>query len=337
MPKYSTDQLNNAKAMILKKMSQREISKLTRIPKTTVQRLARKMKIQTEGQTGRPKKLNARDVTFCVTKLSSGRVKTAQSLTKTLAAEKQITLHRSTVSRALHSVGMRAGDKKKKPALSQKNIKERLSFAKSHVDWTVEDWKTVIFSDESKINRFNSDGRTWTWYRDGESLQPRSVSQTTKHGGGRIMLWGCITALGVGYLCEIEGNMDQHLYKEILDNELSKTFYYYELDREKCIFQHDNDPKHTAKSVKEYLSDQEYRVMVWPPQSPDLNPIENCWSYLKQQLNKYDRPPNGMRELFERTEVEWEKISIDYLDKLFSSMPARMKAVIKAKGRWTKY
>ena len=172
---------------------------------------------------------------------------------------------------------------------------------------------------------------------DGESLQPRNVAQTTKHGGGGIMLWGCITAFGVGYMCEIEGIMDQHLYKEILENELSDTFDYYEMEREDFTFQHDNDPKHTAKSVKEYLADQDFKVMIWPPQSPDLNPIENCWSYLKQKIYQYDCPPKGIKELFARAETEWEGLSKEYVANLFESMPRRMKAVIKAKGRWTKY
>jgi hypothetical protein len=94
---------------------------------------------------------------------------------------------RKTVARELNKAGMKAGTKKKKPAISEKNRKERLAFAKSHKNWSVEDWKTVIFSDETKINRFGSDGMSWSWYRDGESLQPRNVVQTTKHGGGHAL------------------------------------------------------------------------------------------------------------------------------------------------------
>ncbi len=232
---------------------------------------------------------------------------------------------------------MKAASKKKKPAISEKNRKERLAFAKYHKNWTVEDWKTVIFSDETKINRFGSDGLTWSWCRDGESLQPRNVTETTKHGGGHLMLWGCITSSGIGYMCEIEGIMDQHLYKEILESELAETIEYYQLDTDNLTFQQDNDPKHTAKSVKEYLNDQDFKVMTWPAQSPDLNPIENCWSYLKNKVYSYDTPASGLKELFRRIEEQWEKISPEYIKNLYESMPRRMLQVIKAKGRWTKY
>ena len=149
---------NNIKSLILKKLSLREISKLTNVPKSTVGRYARKMNIQTEGIKGRKKKLNARNVTHCVTQLCSNKVKTAQELVKTLEKDKGIKAHRTTIARALNEAGMKAGSKKKKPAISEKNRKERLAFAKSRKEWTVADWKTVIFSDETKINRFGSAG-----------------------------------------------------------------------------------------------------------------------------------------------------------------------------------
>jgi DDE superfamily endonuclease len=187
-------------------------------------------------------------------------------------------------------------------------VKACLDFAKAHKDWTIDDRKRVIWSDESKINRFCSDGRSWYWARDGESVQGRHIKQTVKHGGGSIMVWGCMTAQGPGYLCKIEGTMDQHLYKSILEDELSKTIEYYEMDADKVIFQHDNDPKHRAKRIQEWLSDQSFEILEWPPQSPDLNPIEHLWAHLKRQLNKYDSPPKGILAFWERVEAEWNKI-----------------------------
>jgi hypothetical protein len=237
-------------------------------------------------------------------------------------------------------VGLHAQSKKKKPAISEKNRKERLAFAKSHRDWTVADWKHVVFSDETKVNRFGSDGRSWSWYRDGESLQPRNVLSTSKNQGGKIMVWGCITSEGPGYLADIEGNMDQHLYRRILEGELRDTIAWYGLDEEEMIFQHDNDPKHTAKSISKYLAEQEFRTMAWPAQSPDLNPIENAWDQVKSAIydvSKYPKPASGLHELWRRVEKEWEALDADYLAKLYESMPRRMLACIKANGRWTKY
>ncbi len=77
--------------------------------------------------------------------------------------------------------------------------------------------------------------------------------------------------------------------------------------------------------------------MTWPAQSPDLSPIENCWSCLKNKVYSYDTPASGLKELFRRIEEQWEKISPEYIKNLYESMPRRMLQVIKAKGRWTKY
>ena len=79
------------------------------------------------------------------------------------------------------------------------------------------------------------------------------------------------------------------------------------------------------------------RVMVWPPQSPDLNPIEHLWGYLKCKLAAYPKPPGGVEELWEHIQVEWEAIPVEECRNLIRSMPDRIQAVIKAKGGYTKY
>ena len=84
-------------------------------------------------------------------------------------------------------------------------------------------------------------------------------------------------------------------------------------------------------------SDHDFEVMQWPAQSPDLNPIEHLWSELKRRLSGYPEAPKGMTELWERVEVEWEAIDKSVCQKLISSMPGRVKAVLKAKGGYTKY
>ena len=100
-------------------------------------------------------------------------------LTKTLKEKHGISVDRRTVAKALNNEGLKAGEKKKKSGLSKKNIiKARFDWAKQHKDWTVQDWNEVIFSDESKINRFNSDGRSWCWFKDTNQLEDRTVKKT---------------------------------------------------------------------------------------------------------------------------------------------------------------
>ena len=77
--------------------------------------------------------------------------------------------------------------------------------------------------------------------------------------------------------------------------------------------------------------------MQWPAWSPDLNPIEHLWYYLKTQLAAYPETPKGIHELWGKAQEEWEKISVEKVQVLIESMPRRMEAVIKAKGGYTKH
>lgn len=337
MRTLSKQQKNDIKSLASQELSIRQIAKRLSLGVGTVHKYCKGFLNRKNMPAGRPRKLNERNIQYCVRKIVSGEEKSTKSLCKTLENQFSINVDPTTVQRALKRSGLKAGEKIKKPMLSKKNIKARLEFAKSHRDWTVEDWKRVVFSDESKINRFNSDGKSWTWFRDVSVPEPRTVQQTSKHGGGSVMIWGCITHLGPGYMCKIEGNMDQNLYLEILNRDLMDTIRYYKMKPANIIFQQDNDPKHTAKSVKEWLKNQIFETLAWPAQSPDLNPIENLWSQVKRSLNYFATPPKGMLELWERIEKIWNEISADQCLKLVESMPNRMESVIKAKGRWTKY
>jgi hypothetical protein len=107
--------------------------------------------------------------------------------------------------------------------LSKKHKDRHLKWAKAHQHWTANDWKTVIFSDESKFNLFGSDGCRWCWRKPGEQFDERYVRKEVKHGGGNVMVWGCITTEGLGRLVRIQGNMDAKLYVSILDDDVLGT------------------------------------------------------------------------------------------------------------------
>jgi transposase len=282
---------------------------------------------------GHPAKVTPQDRRHLARKVTSGAASTAAELKKSLDLDVCV----QTIRNMLKKEGLRSAVKARKPFLSRHHRKARLEFALEHQNWTLDDWSRVIWSDESKINRLGSHGRVWVWKRQGSGLTDQQVSGTVKFGGGSLMVWGCMTTQGPGYLCKIDGRMDAELYTSILQDELLDTVEFYRLDREEVIFQQDNHPKHTSKKASNWFRDNNRSVLKWPAQSPDLNPIEHLWSHLKRQLNTYETPPAGMHELWERVQDEWEKIPKETCLNLIESMPRRVQAVIKAKGGNTKY
>ena len=138
-------------------------------------------------------------------------------------------------------------------------------------------------------------------------------------------------------MCRIEGRMDGSLYEEILRDELMGMVEYYGMDKEELIFQQDNDTKHTSQHARNWFEANGIKVLDWPAQSPDLNPIEHLWHSLKFCLAAYPQAPSNIEELWRRIEVEWEKMPKEECVKLINSMPRRVAAVLKTKGGYTKY
>ena len=71
-------------------------------------------------------------------------------------------------------------------------------FAKKYVYKDQSWWNDVISADESKFNLHGSDGRKMVWRKVNEELKIKTLKPTVKHGGGNVIVWGCISTVGVG-------------------------------------------------------------------------------------------------------------------------------------------
>ena len=94
-------------------------------------------------------------------------------------------------------------------------------------------------------------------------------------------------------------------------------------------------PVHTAKVVKQIFADTDIPFLTWPSQSPDLNPIENAWSWLKKRVAS--RVPRTYEEFEAVVKEEWAKLSADYCRKLIMSMPNRIGRIQANRGGHTGY
>lgn len=153
---------------------------------------------------------------------------------------------------------------------------------------------------------------------------------------GSVMVWGCFAKNGVGNLDFIPTTMTKEVYIDLLNRNLKESARKLGLTRS-FTFQQDNDPKHTAKVVQQWFQQQHIKVMDWPAQSPDLNPIENLWNELDRKLRRRPDQPKNVKELENFLKEEWAKIDQETTAKLVGSMPRRIQAVKEAKGGHTKY
>ncbi len=207
--------------------------------------------------------------------------------------------------------------------------KARKQFAEDKQSKDMDYLKYVLWSDETNIQLFGSDGVKRVWRQPGEEYKDKCVLPTVKHGGESVMVWGCMSA---GELQFIEGTMNVNMYCDILKQSMIPSLR--RLGRRE-VFQHDNDPKHTSKTTTALLKKLRVKVMDWPSMSPDLNPIEHLWGILKQNVE--ERKVSNIHQLCDVVMEEWKRTSVANCEALVNSMPKRLKAVLENNGSHTKY
>ena len=310
------------------------IANRLRIGRRTVQEIVKKYAetgdVQDRLGRGRKKKTSSREDRKIIQASIKDRRKSSTDIAREMKEEIGLELSSRTIRRRLLDTGLKSCRAKKKPLLSEKARQKRLQWALEHRSFN---WANVVFSDESRFCLV-SDRPVIVRRRPGEEYLPQCLNTTMKHGGGGIMVWGCIARNGIGRLHKIDGNVTAQHYLKILKYCAVPSLQHLFGDQP-AIFQQDNAPCHTAKVVKEWIEANNIDVLSWPGNSPDLNPIEHIWDHLARQVAK-EKFSNG-QELLDTLKVEWEKIPLCLLEKLIDSMPQRIEAIIKAKGGATKY
>lgn len=334
----STDLRECIIKLYLEDKTQRQIAEIVGKSRATVQKTIERYNQEgnnkTKRRSGRPSTFTPSEKRIIVRKVQKDPKISAPKIQMEIENEVGKVCSTETIRKVLHTAGYHGRQIRKKPFVSPINRKKRLSFAKEYETKDQSFWNTVIFSDESKFNIHGSDGRAKVWRKPNSELEPQNMMGTVKHGGGSVLVWGCMAASGVGKLVFIDGIMDRFVYLDILKNNLHESAENLGIG-ESFVFQQDNDPKHTALIVKEWLIYKVKNQLKTPPQSPDINPIEHLWDHLDRQIRKHQI--RNREDLKNALLEEWEKIPPSVTTNLVSSMQNRLKAVIKHKGFPTKY
>ena len=194
----------------------RDIERRTGLGKSIVGRIKKEVDTEKEKNLGGcPFKLSTCDKTSTI-QIQSGKLDNAVQATQFINSTLPHPVHPQTVRRALQESGSQSATKKKVLML-KKTHQKQLEFAKWHENWTLDDWKRVLWLDETKINRIELDGKVYVWKKRGESISECTKLPTVKHGGEiNLMVWECMDWNGVGMLIEVKGKMNAEQHCQIL-------------------------------------------------------------------------------------------------------------------------
>jgi len=251
-----------------------------------------------------------------------------------LLDESKVSFSKTYAWDLLHECGFKSKAQSAKWRLDEEHKRARLAWAKQYIKKPAKFWTQVIFTDETIAQHRSIQGRYWL---EGKEKPPPTESD--RWDVSRLV-WGSIAYDGTCLIEVIDGTMDSKVYLDLLQRRLLRNYKGLGLNREgingsnKLIFQHDGAKPHMAFKIYDYFDRKSIEVLPWPARSPDLNPIEEVWAWLK---NKMKSSYQSGEELEEDVLNIWQELQTDHIKNLYRSMGERIQAVIDAEGGPTDY
>ena len=246
------------------------------------------------------------------------------------------------------SMGYHRHVAREKPFLNARAMSLRHQYASVHLPDTHNDWRRTIFVDEAAV-RMNGSVRTWVTRKKGEAYLLECLAPKLLSARSTVMVWGAIWYGGrsklVRFDCsESEGNkrgVTAKIYSEQITcgelkscwTRVNNSWRGYGGAR----IVEDGATIHTLPVNRSEGERMRFIYLQHPPSSPDLNPIENCWAYLKYKLSQLPRRPTTPNELFLAAEAIWKEIPQQVIDATVDSMIERITEVKKVRGAATRW
>jgi hypothetical protein len=247
----------------------------------------------------------------------------------------------TVIRRCLERHGFRRRIARRKPPISEKNRVDRLAWAHEHVDWSDEQWGKILWTDETWVVG-GPHRKAYITRRQGEEWDPTCIVEKYRKKGG-WMFWGSFSGAsgkGPGVFWEKEwGSINEESYQEHTVPIIHEWLLINKDSNVDLDLMQDNAAGHASKSTRKCLEILGIPVIFWPAFSPDLNPIEMCWNWMKDYIeDKWGLEEKPLyRKLRGYVKEAWEALPEEYMRELLASMRARCLAVIEANGMHTMY
>ena len=233
-----------------------------------------------------------------------------------LEKEYHITVSLSTINRLRNALKFNGVRYRRVPYLTEKHKKQRLEYV---LDCQGEDWEDIIFTDESMFEVENGRG---IYYKHRESPPQKRPS---KQYPPKVMVWGGIWLGGRTELHIVEGKVNSEEYCNIL----YEHFIENDQDEFKQILQ-DGAGVHISAATRSFVENFELEIRQNPPHSPDLNPIEKVWGWMKGEQKKYE--PRTREALVKLLRELWNNMDQSILDAYIRHNTTVCQKIIEAHG-----
>lgn len=301
-----------------------------------------------KARSGRPKILG-RVEKIVIAKSVGKKHQSLRKLSKRFKS-KDLQGSKNTIHRYMRKeLGLKALHRRKIPLLTKKHIQDRLAFCQRVKKWTVEDWKQVVFSDESPFELYHpaNSKNDVIWAKNPSDVEPVPVPKFSPS----VMVWGAMSFSGLTKLHIVP--QGQTVNQEYYCSEILEGCLFPRLEKNlprgpkfesamvpnmsEIVFQQDGARAHTARKTQDLLCAKIPHFWdkdMWPANSPDLSPIENLWSILGDKLEEQKQKPTTVAGLERSLKNAWNKIPKETLENLIHSLPGRVQAVLEAKGQF---
>ena len=326
IPRISDD----LKIKIIQKLengeSQRKIAKTENISRCCIQNLIRKFEcygnMSNLPHTGRKAKISQRQRNLVVRRAQMNPFSSLNQIKESVC--NTISISKTSIFNILKNSELKTFRSAKKSFVNFKQRQKRKDFCKNYNGWSAGKWNQCVFTDEVPI-QIGTKYHCYVRRPIHKRFHPKYTIKFQKYNGTTIMLWGAIFSDGKRILKLCPSTVNSSVYQEILSGE------FLSMMGQTNILVQDNAPAHRSASTIAFLENAGVLYMDdWPPNSADLNIIENLWSILKREIKNITI--KSKEEIFIKCSQIWDSIPTSTIKKLYDSIPHRLESVRKANG-----
>ncbi|GFV32026.1 transposable element Tcb1 transposase [Trichonephila clavipes] len=214
--------------------------------------------------------------------------------------------------------------------LTSRLHRDRREWATEHVNWRRNEWRNVLFSNESRFSVHPNNRRIFYWRERGSRNTPGFVHERVRFGSGGVLVYGGIPIDGLTDLYIIrDGPLTARRYRD----EILRLIVvpYAAAIGDDFILMGDNCRPHRANLVEDFFFEEGIVRMEWPAGSPDMNPMQHVWDALGRRVAGRQPYPQTLQELEKALLEEWDRIPQLVINSLIDSMSQSIaELIIKA-------